>query len=240
MFLLRRPRFPSWQVSRVASSSRPSVWARQRSEYATLPGGFNADGLRDWALRTNFGSNGNDASTGREWRRRRRRISDDPGHQPYVDMFAKTVTKECKAYLDVHPSPSDALGRAFFGSRRFAAERRILTSLNALLSLYPEGTTSLPAQFAQDDRYLQWRVSAKAPLELICSYEVGGAAFRGCTMLAFDPSLGKAYLGNALDVTEEKTKGVLSALGVRMHVWYAGLLLDGMVDELEKKARQRK
>lgn len=239
MAVARRLPFNSLRIGRIASSFPSSASARSRSDSAALPGGFSADGLREWAVLTSFGAYDHDALTGGQWRRRRRRILDDPGYPPYADMFSRTVTAECKDYLVDQSSPSDALGRAFFGSWRFAGERRVLTSLNALFSMYPGGATTLPARFERGDRYLQWKVSAKAPLELICSYEVGGSTFRGCTMLAFDPSLGRAYHGNVVDVLEEKTRGLLPAMGVRMHVRYAEFLLTGMVDDLEKKACQR-
>ena len=204
---------------------------RVSSSHAALPGGFNADGLREWALLHEFGALCPDAASGRDMRQRRRQIDElEPKELPYVDLFSRRLSNECAGYLSNHPSPSDVLGRAFFGSNSFLAER-------TLLSLYPkEATSSLPTEFNVDEQYLQWKVAMKSPLELILSYYVEGLQFRGCTMLAFDPSLRKAYHGNCIDITEERMQGPIARYGVQMHVKYAGFLLDGMSAELERVA----
>lgn len=198
-----------------------------------------ADGIREWAMLTDFGADSYDTLTGQELRRRRRQIPDDPKDQPYADLFSKRVSNECSEYLAGRHSPSDALGRAFFGSKNFMGEKLVLTSLNSMLSLYPEGATTLPTQFVPNEQYLQWRVTMKAPLELICSYRIEDLNFRGCTMLAFCPSLRKVYHGNVFNVTDEKMQGFLPDMGVRMHVHYAEFLLNGMTEELEKMANKK-
>ena len=171
----------------------------------------------------------------KKWNMGPEKIEDEIDKQPYVDLFSKRVSNEVAAYLADHPSPSDVLGRAFFGSKQFIGEKMVLSSLNAMFSLYPEGATTLPTQFNLNDRYLHWNVSMKAPLELICSYQIDALKFRGCTMLAFDPSLRKAYHGNCIDVTEGQIQcSQLAQLGINLHIKYAELLLDGMVDELNK------
>jgi len=220
--------------------SPSSSTAGSLSKNAALAGGFNADGLREWAMLTNFGADSYDSLTGQELRRRRRMIPEDPKKQPYVDLFSKRVSDESSDYLMSHSSPSDALGRAFFGSKSFMGEKLVLSSLNTLFSFYPVGTTTIPTHFKLNGQYLLWTVTAKSPLELICSYKLAGLNIKGCTMLAFDPSLRKAYHGNVIDVTEEVTRGFLTEIGIRMHVNYAEFLLAGMANELENMANEIK
>ena len=183
-----------------------------------------------------FGSDGCVTQTSQEMRRRRRQVIDDP----YVDLFSKRVSDECSQYLSGHPSPSDALGRAFFGSRNFIAEKIALSSLDSLLSLYPEGATTLPKEFGLNNQYLQWKVTMKAPLELIWSYQIVRLNLRGCTMVAFDPALRRAYHGNCFDVAEKRIEGFFLTNGIYMHTKYAEFLLDGMVESLEKLANGKK
>mmetsp|Transcript_28264 Transcript_28264/g.51095 ORF Transcript_28264/g.51095 Transcript_28264/m.51095 type:complete len:242 (-) Transcript_28264:7-732(-) len=223
----------------VRCSSAPSRSSSTWANRTTLPGGFNADGLRDWAIRTDFGADGYENMTGQEIRRRRRQISDDPKKEPYADLFSKRVSDECSQYLARHPSPSDVLGRAFFGSRSFMGEKLVLSSLNSLFSLYPGHATTLPTNFKLNEQYLEWKVTMKAPLELICSFQIGGLKVKGCTMLAFDPSLRKAYHGTCMDVAEERIEGFLPEKGIQMHKKYAQFLLDGMTDELENIANEK-
>jgi len=157
---------------------------------------------------------------------------------PYVDLFSKRVSDECSRYLSGHPSPSDALGRAFFGSRNFMAENILLSSLDSLFTLYPEGAKTLPTEFGFNSQYLLWKVSMKAPLELICSYQIEGLNFRGITMVAFDPALRRAYHGNCINVTEKRIQGFFLKKGIHMHTKYAEFLLNGMVESLEKLANE--
>jgi hypothetical protein len=222
--LISRPLF--------SKSVSTSLWSNK----SILPGGFNSNGLREWAVLNDFGSDGCVTQTSREMRRRRRQVIDDP----YVDLFSKRVSDECSQYLSGHPSPSDALGRAFFGSRNFIAEKIALSSLDSLLSLYPEGATTLPKEFGLNNQYLQWKVTMKAPLELICSYQIERLNLRGCTMVAFDPALRRAYHGNCFDVAEKRIEGFFLKNGIHMHTKYAEFLLDGMVESLEKLADGKK
>ena len=55
-------------------------------------------------------------------------------------------------------------------------------------------------------------------------------------MLAFDPTLRKVYHGNCIDITNGRIKGHIHELAVQMHVKYAELLLNDMVEDLEKLA----
>ena len=179
-----------------------------------------------------FGRDVQENPNGQEMRRRRRQLTDDQ-NQPYVDLFSSKVGDKCSEYLARHPSPSDVLGRAFFGSKSFGGEKMILSTLNS----YPSDAITLP-NFKLNDQYLQWKVRMKTPIELICSYsvDVERLKFRGCTMLAYDPSLRKVYHGNCINVAEERIKGFFPELGIQLHVKYAKFLLDGMVAELDKIA----
>ena len=206
-----------------SSTSTPGS-VGQWSNSSTLPGGFSTDGLREWATLTDFGADGYEDQTRQDIRRRKME------YDRYADLFSMRVSDGCSNYLASRPSPSDVLGRAFFGSRRFTAEKIFISSLNSIFHLYPEGSTILPAQFNMNDRFLHWNVSSKSPLEIIYTYQIDVFHFRGCTMLAYDPSLKKVYHGNCIDVAEERVK---SSLGIRMHVHYAKYLLGGMVRELE-------
>lgn len=195
---------------------------------ATLPGGYSKEGLREWSILTNFGADCN--ANSQEMRRRRRQLSDDD--LPYVDLFSKRVGGECCRYLADHPSPSDVLGKSFFGSNAFAAEKMFLSVLNSLYS-NERATSNPPSTFQLGDTYLQWTVTSKTPLELIFSWNIESAEVKGCTMVAFDPSSRKAFHGNCFNVSEERIQGVLPEMGIQMHVKYATFLLDGMIDELE-------
>jgi hypothetical protein len=212
-------------VRPVSTSKTGSVglWSKN----STLPGGFSADGLREWATLTDFGADGYEHQTRQDIRRRKLE------YDRYADLFSKRLSDGCNNNLACHACPSDLLGRAFFGSRSFMAERLFLSALNSVFRMYPEGATILPDQFNVNDRYLQWRVSVKSPLEIIYTYQIGGLHFRGCTMLAYDPSLRRVYHGNCIDTADERVK---SSFGVRVHARYAEFLLDGMVRDLEMLA----
>jgi hypothetical protein len=223
---------PSSSLSKPEDTS--NLWSK-----AILPGGFTADGLREWAVLNDFGATDNcgTSPTSQDMRRRKRQLVDEP----YVDLFARRVSDECSQYLSQHPSPSDELGRAFFGSTNFMVERMILSSLNSLFSLYPEGTSTLPTVFGLNDQYLQWKVTMKAPLELICSYHIDRLNFRGCTMLAYDPALKKVYHGNCIDFAEQRIEqGMILKTSFEIHKKYAEFLLAGMVSTLERRSNEKK
>jgi len=112
----------------------------------------------------------------------------------------------------------------------------LLNTMNKLLSLYPTNATTLPSVFNMRDQYLHWKVTSLAPSEIILSYNIERLSFRGATMLSFDPSLRKVYHGNCIDVNNEKMKGFIPELAIQMHVKYAELLLNDMVEDLEKLA----
>mmetsp|Transcript_16478 Transcript_16478/g.32166 ORF Transcript_16478/g.32166 Transcript_16478/m.32166 type:complete len:248 (+) Transcript_16478:129-872(+) len=201
---------------------------------STLPGGFSEEGLRQWCLLTDFGSDGYQNLTSRDLRRRRREIDEimeDPKRLPYTDLFDKKVSKVCHDYLVAHPSPTDLLGKAFFGSRNFIAERILLTMID------PWGHTQLPEVFNLGDKYLHWQVTMRAPLELICTWKLEQFSVKGCTMMAYDPSLKKVYHGNCFNVPHGQVdEGQLIKMGMQLHVKYAEFLVNGMIDELESVA----
>jgi len=203
------------------------------SNLSTLSGGYHSDNLREWAILTNFGNDVN--ITGQEIRRRRRQIPEDENKLPYVDLFSKKVSNECSKYISNQHSPTDVLGRAFFGCNSFRAEKMLLNTMNTLSSIYPTNATTLPSEFNMRDQYLHWKVTSLAPSEIILSYNI--LRFRGATMLAFDPTLRKVYHGNCIDVTNGRIKGHIPELAVQMHVKYVELLLNDMVDELEEQAK---
>ena len=203
---------------------------------STLSGGFDADHLREWAMLTNFGSNDIDSITGQEIRKRKRQIPEDENKLPYVDLFSTKISSECSKYISNQHSPTDVLGRAFFGCNSFRAEKMLLNTMNTLFSLYPTNATTLPSVFNMRDQYLSWKVTSLAPSEIILSYNIESLRFRGATMLAYDPSLRKVYHGNCIDVTNERMKGFIPELAIQMHVKYAESLLHGMVEELENLA----
>ena len=186
---------------------------------------------------SNFG-NDIDSITGQEIRRRRRQIPEDENKLPYVDLFSKKVSNECSKYISNQHSPTDMLGRAFFGCNSFRAEKMLLNTMNTLFSIYPTNATTLPSVFNMRDQYLHWKVTSLAPSEMILSYNI--LRFRGATMLAFDPTLRKVYHGNCIDVNNERMKGFIPELAIQMHVKYAESLLDGMVEELKNLAAAEK
>lgn len=203
------------------SASNSAAWARN-----TLPGGFTSDGLKNYGLLSNYGQESLEQLKSREVRRKRRQL-DDETNQPYVDLFSKRISDECSDHLKSQESPSDSLARAFFGSKHFMPERIILTPIHLLSG---ESSTSIPSSFQLKDRFLQWTVVSKSPLELIFSWQVTNV--KGVTMLAFDPALQKVYHGNCINIKEEALDKPLAAIGIRLHKVYAEFLLAGMVSEL--------
>ena len=188
---------------------------------------------------TNYGNDNIDSITGQEIRKRKRKIPEDENKLPYVDLFSTKVSSECSKYISNQHSPTDVLGKAFFGCNSFRAEKMLLNKLNTLFSLYPTNATMLPSVFNMRDQYLSWKVTSLAPSEIILSYNIESSrfrGFRGATMLAYDPSLRKVYHGNCIDVTNERMKGFIPELAIQMHVKYAESLLHGMVEELENLA----
>jgi hypothetical protein len=225
-FYHRIARISIGQSRNFTDSSTPS-WSR-----STIGGGFTKDGLLQWAMLTDFGSDTN--MNGQQMRRRRRQMNDDPSRLPYVDLFSQSISKECCNYLTHQPSVSGLLGKAFFGSRQFLPEKYLLTALNSAFSLYPHTAISLP-EFELNDRFLQWKVTMNAPLELICSWGIERYDIKGCTMMAFDPSVRKVYHGNCINVRMQTLEGLEFRHVTRLHVMYANFLLGGMVDELESR-----
>ena len=223
---------PSSSLSSKPAEETSNIWSK-----AILPGGFTADGLREWAVLNDYGATADCGTlpTSQDMRRRKRQLIDEP----YVDLFARRVSDECSQYLSENSSPSDELGHAFFGSTNFMSERMILSSLNSLFSLYPDDASTLPTVFSINDQYLQWKVTMKAPLELICSYQIERLNFRGCTMLAFDPALKNVYHGNCIDFAEKRIQGLILKKSFDIHRKYAEFLLTGMVSTLERRSNER-
>lgn len=204
----------------ASTSANPPAWAKN-----TLPGGFTTDGLISYSVLTNFGQESLEQLKSQEVRRRRRQLNDET-NQPYVDLFSKRISDECSDYLKSQASPSDTLARAFFGSMHFMPERMILTPTRLLSG----ESFSVPSSFQMNDRYLQWTVKSKSPLEIILSWQFSNV--KGVTMLAYDPALQKAYHGNCINIPEEAFNRPLAAQGKQFHRAYAQFLLDGMVKEL--------
>ena len=243
MFMQIACRHKLLQIGSSRVCEMNNIMLRCSSTSTSLPGGFNSDGLREYAMLTNFGTDDQSTLTGQEIRRRRRLFPDDERKHPYVDLFSKKVSDNASNYIIAKSQthfPSDVLGRAFFGSSNFMGEKMVLSSLNSLFSLYHvDAATTLPKEFRVKDQFLLWQVVVKSPFELILSYEIETLKFRGLTMLAFDPSLRKVYHGNCIDVREERIqKGFFPKKGVQLHVAYAKFLLDGMTDELENLANK--
>ena len=225
-------------ITRIGGSGR-KVLLRCFST-SLLPGGFSSDGLREWACLNNFGADDHSTITGQEMRRRRRKVADDESKLPYVDLFSTKISDSTSKHLIAHQSPSDLLGRAFFSSKSFMGERILLSSLNTLFSLYSSEATTIPTEFKPNTQYLNWTVSSSSSLELICVYNIERLNVRGCTMMAFDPSLRKVYHGNCIDIAEGRIQGYIPEAGIQLHCKYAQLLLDGMADELEQIANKQK
>ena len=80
----------------------------------------------------------------------------------------------------------------------------------------------------------------KAPLELICSYQIERLNFRGCTMLAYDPALKKVYHGNCIDFAEQRIQGMILKTSFEIHKRYAEFLLADMVSTLERRSNEKK
>lgn len=84
-------------------------------------------------------------------------------------------------------------------------ERILLHLLNSVFRMYSKYSTILLVQFYMISQYLQWKVSFRAPLEMIYTYKIDGLKFRG-TMLAYDPSLNKIVPGNCIDIAQERVQ----------------------------------
>lgn len=166
-----------------------------------LSGGFSKGALQNWA--TNH------------WKEK-------SSQKPYVDLYNQRITKECASWLDSHPHPSSELAKAFFGSIRFVPERCVLTPTNYQQS-------RLLDEFTMGTKFLQWTVVSDTPHEMILTWSAG--SIRGCTSVAFDPSLRRVYHGNCLN-SKANSSSLVQAL-IPLHQAYAQFLLVGMMDKLE-------
>jgi hypothetical protein len=146
-------------------------------------------------------------------------------------MFHQSISHDASSWLQSRLSPADTLAHAFYGSKRFAPER-------TLLSLASSGgvNTSKPDAFDVGETYLLWTVAVKSPLELILKWELKSLGLmKGATQLAFDPKIRRVYQGNAIDCVPAWAEPLLPA-----HERYATYLLSGMVDDIEKMAAEER
>lgn len=147
--------------------------------------------------------------------------NESPNETTYVDLYNERVTNECSAWLASHPHPSSELAKAFFGSICFFPERIILTPIF--------GNSQLPIDLQMGSNFLAWQVVSDTPHEMILSWNFG--SLRGCTFVAFDPSLRRVYHGNCLDSKANNSWSVNAM--IPFHQAYAKFLLAGMVKKLE-------
>lgn len=221
----------------VISSSNTLANMTLSSWSNSLGGGFTKDGLQQWAMLTNFGNESE--MNGQQIRRRKRELSGLSNDSPYTDLFSQQISRHCCDYLLHQPSPSGLLGQAFFRSTNFSPEKCFLLAINYAFSFYPKQAVNMP-EFQLNDQYLQWRVTMKAPMELICTWELERYGLKGCSMMAFDPSLCKAHHGNCINIPTKQLEGFKYRSAMKLHELYAKFLLDGMVKELELNAQQRR
>ena len=162
-----------------------------------ISGGFNEAGLKKWAKQ--------------HWG-----LIEDDDHL-FVDLHHADISKQCSSWLDQHPHPSSELARAFFGSNSFRYERILLSPF----FYSPE----LPNTFQPHSQFLAWTVVSQTPHEIIFEWKFSSKA-KGCTMVAFDPTLSRVYQGNGLPT-------IPASLLIQFHDMYSTFLLKGMVEHLE-------
>ena len=193
----------------------------RRTSRGALPGGYSKEGLKYWASEY-----WNPLKTQSKRRRSHREHHEIPY---YCDLYSHRVSNESINWLEEQSNPSAHLTRAFFGSTHFAPERVLLTLLYKGQSKCNRELDEL--YFNKEDQYLAWTVQVNAPYELILTYDLG--FMRGCTMIAFDPSLRKVYHGNCIDIDADHLSPIWG-IAIGLHQWYANFLLKGMVLQLEK------
>jgi hypothetical protein len=186
-----------------------------------LAGGFTKEGLKYWASQHWKPSKA-------ETQPRSSRLTEDETPPYYCDLYSHKVSRKCINWLEEQSNPSVLLTRAFFGSTYFTPEKILFTPF-----FHAQSTSSSikDAPLNMNDQYLAWTVQVTAPHELILTYDLG--TNRGCTMIAFDPSLQKVYTGNCIDIDPDKASRLWNVL-LYFHHWYANFLLKGMVLQLEK------
>ena len=143
-----------------------------------------------------------------------------------TNLFSQKLSFGCSQWLDSHHDTSGELAQAYFGSQRFLPER-------LLMSPFFLNQANLP-EFKENDRFLAWEVTNKAPLEVICSCEFGEV--KGLTMMAFDPRLQRLYHGNSVSVDSQTSQTKAFSLMNQFRIHYAKFLLDGMANALEQLA----
>lgn len=166
-----------------------------------LSGGFSEGSLRNWAFN--------------HWNK-------SPNDTIYVDLYNERVTTECSSWLASHPHPSSELAKAFYGSVRFVPERLILAPMY--------GNSQLPTDLKKGSKFLVWEVVSDTPHEMILSWNFG-SVLRGCTVVAFDPSLRRVYHGNCLD--SKANDSWLANASIPFHQAYAKFLLADMAKKME-------
>ena len=95
------------------------------------------------------------------------------------------------------------------------------------------GNSQLPTDLQMGSKFLAWEVVSQTPNEMILAWNFGTFS-RGCTFVAFDPSLRRVYHGNCLDT--KANKSWLVNVMIPFHQAYANFLLAGMVKKLEDTA----
>lgn len=216
------------QVIRLLSSSSTTI---KNHHQGALPGGFSKESLQQWATLHWSESIIDDSRSSRQ--RQRQIIQNqqqevDTNKLPYVDLFSKRLSNESIEYLNRQKYPSNELLSCFFGSKYFTLERMLLSPF------YFNQKKKTPLELRLNDQYLVWSIKVHSPLEIICTWELNDNV-KGCTMIAYDPSLRKVYHGNCINSTINQS-GLFRLLLLPAHEKYAQLLLNGMVEEIERSS----
>jgi len=215
----------------ITSFKVPKLYKAMCSKGA-LGGGFTQEGLEEYAKQL--------------WNVQKEKQDDEQNNNnvgyptTITDLSSQRISIECTQWLDSHDDASSKLANAYFGSLRFLPERLLMTPLFYFSNRHQtteqrqqqQQVLNLPNKFQLNHEFLAWRVVAKTPLEIICSWEFG--SYKGLTMMAFDPRLQKVYHGNSMYLNSQvlQTKGF--ALLNQFHLFYAKFLLVGMANKLEK------
>lgn len=190
--------------ARIPSSSSFNTIPKRLLSHGALAGGFTSEALQQWAAH--------------HW---------DDKNEPYADLFYRKASPASIEYLNAQKHPSSELTKCFFTSNHFTPERLIISPL------FPNRTKNLPEVFFLNEQYLAWTVVVQTPLELICTWQLNETV-KGCTMIAYDPSLRRVYNGNCIHSSVTNNR-IYQAL-LPFHTKYANLLLSGMTQELDKRA----
>lgn len=226
-------RFNRSLISKSTRSGSNTSWRH----LTYLGGGFNKEGFKEYAKYTWY-SNSNS-------RRRTNRPSANT-IEPYTDLFHTQISHECNQWLSEQPNPSHNLVKAFFTSRPFQVEQKLLSIFynDNCIDSFPDKKTN----------FLAWQISSLSQLETICEWKVGN--IRGFTTVAYDSQLRRIYHGNVVDIPWKEDENTLDkgqiddkengnyALHlwkpmIDFHTWYAKILLNGMKDALEEQRKHK-